>query len=87
MVICMSLKRMAKAALAVYGVKMYQKDMKKVTLIKKNIQDHFAHVRIYEIRTNDDRLYRLTQETVDENNKFSMNSARYITKEFKEVYL
>ena len=75
----MALKRMAQAVLADYGIKMYQKNMKQVTLIKRNIRDYIAHVRLFTIRTHEDRVLIVKQVTVNENNKFSMNSARYHT--------
>lgn len=81
----MDLKRIAKAAFADYGIKVNQKDMRQVTLIERKRQDHFAHVRVFRVRTHDDKLYLIKQETVDANNKFSMYSARYITRFVIEI--
>lgn len=78
-------KRIAKAAFNDAGMKVYQKDMKEVIIHNMMVEDYFPHRRIFRVEMNDGRSYEMLQETVDKDNNFSMGSARYITREVREV--
>lgn len=77
--------KMAKKALADAGIKVFQKDMKDVTIHKLNISDYVAHRRIYRVEMLNGKVYEAIQETVDADDHFSLDSARYITREAREV--
>lgn len=78
-------KRLAKKAFADGGIHINQKDMKDVIIHNMMVEDYFPHRRIFRVEMNDGRSYEMLQETVDKDNNFSMGSAKYITREVREV--
>lgn len=89
------MKKMAKSILADAGIKVYQKDIKKVDIHHVGVVEHevgeglkpdyFSHRDIILVEMQDGKRYEILRETVDENGDFSTMSAKMVTKEVKEV--
>lgn len=88
------MKKMAKSILADEGIKVFQKDIKKVTIhpvtvidhtVGEGLTDRFAHREIILVEMKDGKKYEILRETVDKEGKFSTNSAKFTTKEVREA--
>lgn len=82
-------KRIAKIVLANGGVKVFQKDIKNVIVHHINMESEdgeiFPHRIIYRVEMNNGVIYEAIQETVDNNGNFSLGSAKFITREIREI--
>lgn len=89
------MKRIAKSILAEQGIKVFQKDIKNVavhpmTVIRHEVgkdlePDHFSHRDIILVEMNDGTRYEILRETVDNDGNFSINSARFVTREVRKT--
>lgn len=88
------MRKMAKSILADEGIKVFQKDIKKVTIhpvtvinhtVGEGLTDRFAHREIILVEMKDGKRYEILRETVDKDGNFSSDSARFITREVKEA--
>ncbi len=78
-------KRLAKKAFADGGIHINQKDMKDVIIHQMNVVDYVPHRRLYSVELVNGKKLEALQETVDKDGDFSIHSARYITREVREV--
>lgn len=83
--------RIAKVILADGGIKIWQKYIQDVKInniyMTSNDGGTFPHRVIYRIIMKDGIMYEATQETVDEDGKFSRGSSKFITKEIRKYTL
>ena len=88
------MKKMAKSILADEGIKVFQKDIKTVTIhpvtvidhtVGEGLTDRFAHREIILVEMKDGKKYEILRETVDKEGNFSTNSAKFTTKEVREA--
>lgn len=89
------MKRMAKNLLAEQGIKIFIKDIKTVeihpvTVVSHNVgeglaPDRFSHRDIVVVLMKDGTGYQILRETVDKDGNFSTNSARFITREVRNI--
>ena len=80
--------RIAKMLLAEKGIKVFQKDIKKVEKhgfpIPSDDGELFDHREIWLVEMKSGKRYEILRETVDENGKFSTGSAKYIVQGVRE---
>lgn len=80
--------RIAKRLLAEKGIKVFQKDIKKVEKhgfpIPSDDGELFDHREIWLVEMKSGKSYEILRETVDENGKFSTGSAKYVVQGIKE---
>ena len=89
------MKKMAKNILADAGIKVYQKDIKKVNIHHVGVVEHevgeglkpdyFSHRDIILVEMQDGKRYEILRETVDENGNFSTDSAKFVVRDLKEI--
>ena len=89
------MKKMAKSILADAGIKVYQKDIKKVDVHHVSVVEHkvgeglapdyFSHRDIVLVEMKDGKRYEVLRETVDEDGNFSTESAKFVTKEVRST--
>lgn len=81
------MKKMAKLILTDEGIKVFQKDIKKVDIKNVTVIDHdgdrFPHRQIVMVEMNDGTRYDIFRETVDKNGNFSTMSAKMVTREVR----
>lgn len=80
--------RIAKMLLAEKGIKVFQKDIKKVEKhgfpIPSDDGELFDHREIWLVVMKSGKRYEILRETVDENGKFSTGSAKYVVQDVRE---
>ena len=80
--------RIAKRLLAEKGIKVFQKDIKKVEKhgfpIPSDDGELFDHREIWLVVMKSGKRYEILRETVDENGKFSTGSAKYVVQDVRE---
>lgn len=80
--------RIAKRLLAEKGIKVFQKDIKKVEKhgfpIPSDDGELFDHREIWLVVMKSGKRYEILRETVDENGKFSTGSAKYVVQGVRE---
>ena len=80
--------RIAKMLLAEKGIKVFQKDNKKVEKhgfpIPSDDGELFDHREIWLVEMKSGKRYENLRETVDENGKFSTGSAKYVVQGVRE---
>ena len=80
--------RIAKRLLAEKGIKVFQKDIKKVEKhgfpIPSDDGELFDHREIWLVEMKSGKRYEILRETVDENGKFSTGSAKYVVQGVRE---
>ena len=80
--------RIAKRLLAEKGIKVFQKDVKKVEKhgfpIPSDDGELFEHREIWLVVMKSGKRYEILRETVDENGKFSTGSAKYVVQGIRE---
>lgn len=81
------MKKMAKSILAGEGIKVFQKDIKRVDIKNVTVIDHdgdrFPHRQIVMVEMNDGTRYDILRETVDKDGNFSTMSAKMVTREVR----
>ena len=80
--------RIAKMLLAEKGIKVFQKDIKKVEKhgfpIPSDDGELFDHREIWLVEMKSGKRYEILRETVDENGKFSTGSAKLVVQGVRE---
>ena len=86
-------KKLAKSLLAAEGIKVFQKDIKNITVHHLNTVEHevgegiapdyFSHREVILVEMNDGKMYEILRETVDKDGEFSINSAKFATREVR----
>ena len=81
------MKKMAKLILADEGIKIFQKDIKRVDIKNVTVIEHdsdpFPHRQIVIVQMNDGTRYDILRETVDKDGHFSTLSAKMVTREVR----
>ena len=81
------MKKMAKLILADEGIKVFQKDIKRVEIKNVTVIDHdgdrVPHRQIVMVEMNNGTRYDILRETVDSDGNFSTMSAKMVTREVR----